>query len=341
MYTADAGTNLLTGRPVLGGVPIATLAAIAGLALFLAGCGTEAAPTIGNGALPPSSTTTSTAPIETTTTIDFSRPPDQQKTTVPENATAGDLAEIVDDMRGPTEDVAEQMLRLATFVELSSPVGSQITDLTISVRTAEELRYDISSQVALRGPQTLVELTDYYDAELRSLGWNKASETDETIGGIETTTQVFRVPGTAGDETELTIRTTGGPVSVVDIGYHHLTDEDDESFGRLAAWQRAIRTPNSGVEMEVRVSTADDVATLAVVHWLTAETAAQARADVVSLIRAAEFEQSSPVADEASTAPVELADESGQRHLLEFATTRDPEIVEMVVSTTFGLRPID
>ncbi|MGI9595519.1 MAG: hypothetical protein ACR2QK_05130 [Acidimicrobiales bacterium] len=314
-----------------------------GAVLLLAGCGGETTPSLGNDTLPTTvvQTTTSTMPPTTTTTINFDRPPDQEKTPLPEEATVTEMAEVIDDMRGPTRDMSEQMMRLATFIKLSSPIGSQIMDFTTSVKPAEDEGSMISTQARLRTPFTLEQLVDYYDSELKARGWNKAGQSDETTDGMPASSLVFRIPGTAGDEAELTIDLTGGPVSFVDLDYRFLTAEDDESFARLEAWQSAVRTPNSAIPLEARAFTANDLGTVAVSYSLLAETATEAREAVVGLVRSSEFTIEESGGSGENTPPVLLIDESGQRFLLEFSVTRDPEVVEMVVSASFDLEPVD
>ncbi len=356
MSTADERANRGRGRPSdrrarnLVNVhrrlpaPSAASALAFALALLAAGCGAEASPGIGNDTVPTTvatTTTASTLPPETTTTIDFAREPAQEKTPLPEDATADEVAEVVGDMRGPTRDLSEQLSRLATFMKLSSPAGAQILDFATSVVPAEDDRNEISTQVSLRAPQTMLELNDFFDAELRARGWYKADEAEETIDDVAQATLVFRIPGTAGDETELSIVILGGPVTMIDLDFRFLTPEDDPSFELLSAWQAAIRTPRSTTALAAGVVTAEDSATLSVTYAIEADTAAEGREDITDLVRSSEFEIETAGESGESAAPVVLIDEAGQRYLLEFGTTRDPEVIEMVVSTTFDLRPID
>lgn len=316
---------------------------LATLAASACGAATTIDPGLGTDTVPITRppTTTTTEPAAPTTTVDFSRTPDQDTTPLPDDATVEEFATVIDDMRGPTADLAEQLGRLADFVRLSSPAGAQILDFSISVVPAEEERNDVAISVALRAPQTRATLVDFFDAELRSRGWNKAKQTDETAGGVTTTTQVYRIPGTPGDDTELVVALTGGPVTLIDIDYTNLTAESDGSVERLASWQDALRTPRAAVLLESRVTTAADIGTLAVFYSLTAETAAEARADMVELVPSDEFTVDAADGSGANAPPLRLVDGDGNQFLLEFTDTREADLIELAVSTSFGLTPID
>ncbi len=313
------------------------------MALGLTACGGETEPSLGNAAVVTTTTTiaTTTVPVETTTTIDFDREPSQETTPLPEDATAAELAEVVDNMRGPTNDASEQLQRIATFLDLASPAQAQIMELSIATEPAEDDRVDISTQVRMRTPQTVADLAVFYDGELRSAGWNKAGFSETTVDGLPATELVFRIPGTSGSDTELGITLSNGPVTFIDLDLKLLSEEDDESFERLLAWQSAIRTPRTTNAAKAVVFTAGDSASLQVIYTMEADSAAEAREDIAELVRTSEFTIDSPDESGTSTAPLLLVDEDGQEYLLEFAPTRDPEIFWMMVSASFDLEPID
>lgn len=313
-----------------------------GLALGLTACGGEAEP--GAVVTTVSTTTTiptTTIPTTTTSTINFDQEPDQGETPLPENSTATELFAVVDDIRGPTRNASDQLRRLATFVELASPQKAQILDFSIAVEPIEDDRSEISTQIRMRAPQTTEELATFYDGELRSGAWIKASFSDTTSEGLPGTELVYRIPGVSGSETELSINLTKGPVSIIDIDYVAVSEEDDPSFEQLVAWQSAIRTPRTSTEAKTVVFTAEDTSSLQVIYTLEADTAAEAREDIIDLVRDDEFTIASPDSSGTSTAPLLLIDEEGQEYLLDFAPTRDPELFWLMVSATADLQPVE
>lgn len=314
------------------------------LALLVAACGGETDPAVGAEVPPTTSATTSTStiPAETTTTIDFDRPVTQQLTLLPDDNSLTEFAEIVNDMRGQSNQVSEQMKRIAEFESLPSPAGAQILDFSVQVVPLVEDGFAISSVVEFRLPQDPAVMTTFLEEELRALSWFKSSESTVQTDGIDFNALVFRLPGVPGEETELVASVGAVPgATIVSYNYRTRLDPGDQSFNRLQAWQDALRTPGSAGVVEASVRTADDIATLMVVHTLAAETAAEAREDMVALVRANEFTILTSQDSGASAAPLLLENEDGEQLTLEFVQTDDPEVVEMTVTNTFGLEPLD
>lgn len=330
-------------RRVRVGGPRAVSGLIIGLGLVAAGCGGTTS--LGNQVIETTTTipttTTTTIPPTTTTTIDFNRPVDQLDTPLPEEALISEMAEIVNDMRGQTDDLHQQITRLVDFPKMTSPIGSQVMDFTVSIVPVED-GLMTEALVSMRAPNGPNELAVYFDSELRSRGWNKAdifSETTETGSRVST---VFRVPGTSGDEQELTIVVDTMPgVVFVDFDHHSLIDDRDESYDLLQGWQDKVRHPSSADVVGAMISTADNVGTATVTHHLDAETPAEARSDMLNAVRSSEFETTAEADDEDSS-PVTLIDvETGEEFLLEFAPTNEEDIIEVTVSATFPLEPLD
>ena len=317
----------------------------------LAACGGNEAPGLGNETLPSTTGSTTTAiPAQTGPTVDFDRVPNQSTTPLPEDATASELAAVVDDMRGPTNDVSEQMLRLAPFVDFDTPSNSQITDLSISVAPTEDDELRISAWVALRSPLSATVLAEHFDIDRQSQAWNMVSEVEETVDRAAKITQVFRNPGYSGDDNEMTVTIIDGPFSVYRVDYLIVTDPaaatDDEeeavdTLASLLAWQEGVRLPQSADLIEARIGTAEDLGRLEAVYRIPGETASAAREDVSALVRSNEFDTPAPDGSGENAAPLVLIDTEGRQFLVEFATTRGPEIIEIVISTEFDLQPID
>ncbi|MGB5757497.1 MAG: hypothetical protein WBM50_11325 [Acidimicrobiales bacterium] len=294
--------------------------------------------------------TTTAVPTQTGPTIDFDRLPNQSTSPLPEGATATELAAMVDDMRGPTNDVSEQMIRLAPFVDFDTPPKSQITDLSITVAPTEEGLLRISAGVALRSPLRATALAAHFDIDRDSQAWNRLSQVEETVDRAVEITQVFRNPGYSGDDNEMRVTIIDGPFSVYRVDYLIVTDPaaeadlDEDAVDVLASllgWQEAIRLPQSATLVEARIRTAEDLGRLEAVYRVPGETAAEVRADIGALIRPAEFETPAPGGSGENAAPLVLIDSDQRRFLVEFATAREPEIIEIVISTEFDLQPID
>jgi hypothetical protein len=315
-----------------------------GLGLTLAACGGEATVSNEAAAPPPTTiptTTTTTIPPTTTTTIDFNRPVNQMDTPLPEDALISEVAELVNDMRGQTDDLHQQMARLVDFPKIASPLGAQILDVFVVMTPGED---DIRTEsiAVIRTPNGATNLVDYFDAEMVSRSWNEADvSTEVTDVGIRKTT-VYRWPGTSGDDKEVTITVDPLPgLVLITIQNLALIDSRDESYDLLQGWQDKIRTPSSAEVTGAAISTSENVGIATVTYDLDAETAAEARSDMLGAVRTAEFETAAEP-DETNGSPVTLTDvETGEEFLLEFAETSDEEIIEMTVSATFPLEPLD
>lgn len=330
--TPAGGAKTFTGRSIV----------VSGL-LILAGCGSTAgeegqvAPT----ATTVATTTTTTIPPTTTTTIDFNRPVDQGTDPLAEDATLDDVVALVEDMRGQTDDAQQQIARLGPFPDLDSPMGSQIIDINVSIELDDG---DVVSNSAatLRTPGSEADPVSFFGAELEARGWNQADRLSaEGPDGETLTTVVFRIPGTSGEVEELTIDLDVRPgVSFIELGYRTV-GSDDEAFERLRAWQDALRVPNSADEIEARAQSADDTLTMTVVYTLQAETAAEARGDVLALVQDDEFETTAEASDDDASPVTMVGVENGETLTLEFEETGDDETVTMAVQAAVALTPFE
>lgn len=285
-------------------------------------------------------TTTTTEPPEPTTTIDFSIAPDQGIEPLADEATVADIVELVDDVRGPTAGLARQIERLTPFVDLTSPPGAQIMDVTVSAETADDDRNDLSVSAVMRAPQTGPELVKFFNDELRARGWITAGREDETIDGVEWHRQIFRVPGVPGDTTELTVSVGAGPVSWVEVDYASLSEEDDETVSLLAFWQESLALPRGSTVSSASVSTVDDEVVLTVVHQLDADSPDEAFEDLVDLVDEDDFTLSGGQAN--LTGPITLTGvEDEVDYTVGVVESRQPEVVEIVVTSKAALTPID
>lgn len=319
--------------------------ATAAIALIASGCGGETSPGIGAETIPvtaPPSTTTTTM-AETTTTIDFDRPITQGTDPIGAEATIAELAEVINSMRGQTFNVSDQMARLAPFLAIATPVSAQILDFSASVTPVvdEDELQAVDSTVRFRVPQDRESIATFMKDELKAWGWNKANEGTQQIEGSPVTTLIFRRPGARGEDTELAVTISGlAGLTLIDYAYKDRFVAEG-SFERLQFWQTTLRTPRSATAIESRVSTADDLGTIAVVYEFTAETTAEARELMIELQSEEEYVVGTSEGSGTTTAPLLLTDVDGRELLIDFALTGDPDTVQMTVASTFGLDPVD
>jgi hypothetical protein len=283
-------------------------------------------------------TTATTVAPEPTITVDFDRDPDQGSDPIPSNATTADIIEVVDDVRGPTAGLSRQIGRLVPFAEFSSPAGAQIMDLTATAELTDDDDTETSVVVQLRAPQSGPELIRFFDDELRAQGWITAFQEDTEIDGVPWHRQTFRIPGVPGDTTELVVSVGAGPVTLVEIDYHDV-DGDDDPLSELAAWQESVRIPSRADLVSASVTTADNVATLTVVHLMDADSVGDGYEDVIDLVRDNEFTISGGQAT--LSGPAVLTDPDGESFSVSVEESRDAEVVRVVVVTDGALSPID
>lgn len=320
------------------------LSVLVGLGLIAAGCGDTSIVSNEAAAPPPTTvatTTTTTVPPTTTTTIDFNRPVDQGDGPLPASALFSEVAEVLNDMRGQTDDVHEQMLRLTDFPKLASPYGAQILDLSVTL-TPDGSMTITESSVVFRVPNDSLNMVDYFDAELVSRSWNVSDEDKEQTEHGERVRTVYRWPGTSGDDKELAVTVEPKPgLVLITIENRSLVRNRDDGFTVFQGWQDDIRTPGSAEIVSASVSTAEDTAILSVRYELDAASPAEARSDMLSLVRSSEFETEAEAGDD-EVSPVTLTNvETGDVTTLTFGETNDDETVEMVVRASFPLEPID
>ena len=332
--------NVMSNQP-FGSYRTLFPAALVALGLIASACSGETEPAAQPVEAQQPTTTTTTIPPETTTTIDFNRPITQDTIPIGEETSISDLAAVVASMRGQTINVSDQMSRLARFQELATPNMAQILDFSTAVSPIpDEDDFVVESTVLFRVPQDRLTIEMFLLDELRSRGWNKASETSQPVDGVTTTTLVFRIPGTPGNITELTAIVSELPGQTqIDLAYQTRVPEEDTSFERLQFWQDELATPFSADVTQVSAATADDLGVISVVYELDAETPAEASEDILELQDEEVFRIGT--APETETEAFLLIDQSRQEWLVEFATTDVADTIAMTVSNTFDLEPID
>ncbi len=324
------------------------LLALVASATIAAGCGADlSSPTVGDDALPTTIrvATTTTMPPTTITTIDFNRPVDQLDTPLPDDATVDDVIALLDDLRGQTDDASEQMRRLTDFAAFTTPVPAQILDVSVSIQPQDGGGYESASTLVFRVPDDATRTIRSIENDLRARVWNKASDTVDGSTEVTVTRLVFRVPGTPGTETELTVSVSDFPgATTVEFAYRTRggdPDDVEDQVDRLLAWQSELPTPPSATLVEAGLQTTDLIGTLTAVYRLSAETMAEARDDVVDRLEGSDFRLAGQNDGGSGSSSLSATDPDGRPLNLEFVPGREEEVVELTVSTSFGLLPID
>lgn len=348
-----APTGLANGAD--GRVPgrLGTVARLAVGTLVLVGCGTQQVlenDVAGPVTAPPPTVTT--VPETTTTTVDFDRPVLQGDDPLAADAGPGEVAAMVDDIRGQTADVDAQVRRLAPFPDLAGPPVAQILDLAIALAPETDDGYPAAARVRYRVPDRGADVAQAIGDELRSLGWFTADGTNDTTPDGATWDLVFRIPGRAAETVELRAVVEELPgVTIVDLEYVVVAADEDmlpveeeaaTHLDRLAAWTDDLPLPRAASLTEVGIETAPEEGSLSARFQLPAEDEADAVAAVLRSIGAQGYQLRGGVTDEAPTSgPLELVDEDGSEVLITFRAAGEPGSIEVEASTTFPLTPLD
>lgn len=336
------------GRRVGGGAG----AVMAALALALAGCGSQEADL---GAEVAVSTTVTTAPTTTTstiptTTIDFDRPVAQGIEALDEEATADDVAALLDDIRGQTTNIAVQVERIAPFPGLAGPTVAQIMDVRVTLAPETDDGHPSLAVVRYRTPEAVAAMVKIISDDLRAQSWNKVDEAAVPIEDGEATELVFRISGVRPDDLELRARieATTGP-TVVELAYTVLADDEDADggdevtyFERLSAWQTDLPLPRAAELLEVAAETGLDTGTLSATYQLAADDETEAVALVAAAVAASDYELLGAAPDEPPPAgPLLLVDPDGRVVTIDVTAGSDEETFDLLATTDLAMTPLD
>lgn len=346
--------NRASCRPPVGAGGWAGLLVMAGALMVTTACGGGEAD-LGSApettiTIPSTTTTASTTPPAPTTSIDFGPPENQGLAPLGEEATPDDVAALLDDIRGPSTDVATQVARLGPFLALQAPATARINDVSLTLSPDVDGGHRSTVEVRFWIPGDGDALLDQLDNELRSIGWFQAGGTEGVSDqGKPTTVAYFRDPGFDADERELEVSFEDGPgPTVVAYTYRVLaTDEQVDRgdgityFQRLSAWQEELPVPRTAELLDVGVESSEDSARLHATYRLSAEDEAEAVALAAAAVGTGPFELLGATPDDPPTSgPLRLVDETGRIVLLDFTRAIEAEQFEIVASTGVDLIPL-
>ncbi len=331
-------------------------AAMVAMVLFLAACG-GSTPDLGSAAdapittVAPVTTTATTEPTMPTTSIDFGPALDQGLSPLDEEAGPDDVAALLDDIRGPSADIATQIGRLAPFLAIQGPSVARITDVSVTLSPEVDDAHPATARVRFWIPGDGEMMLEDLDDELRSIGWFQAGgTTGMSERGQPTTVAYFRNPGFRADELELEVSFEDGPgPSLVEFGYVLLGSEEQVDrgdgvtyFERLSAWQEDVPLPRAAELLEVGVETSADAAVLQATYLLSAEDEAEAVSLAAGALGGSSFQLLGASADDPPiSGPLRLVDEDGTIVILDFTRSIEAEQFEIVATTGIGLTPVD
>jgi hypothetical protein len=317
------------------------VASVAGCGSLTSGSGgdTSVAPvTISVTTLP--STTTSTEP---TTSIEFDRPIVEGTDPLAADADPAAIAELVDDMRGRTDNVARQMRRLGPFPDpIPSPQLAQIVDVEVLVEPERDDLHLAVTTVRYRVPYEGPVVETFLEDALRSVGWIRLDERDASTDDVARLQRTYRQPGQRGNGVEfvIEIETGNGPTVVEQTQTAStpdaaLVEDGDTYLERLSAWTDALPLPGQADLASITVSTADDRLTLEARHLLDVEDISEAAEDVLDAAEE-DWERNGTVL------PLELVRSEDSLPLtVSFTDSRDDEPIVIISTTTLPLTPLD
>lgn len=329
-------------------MPLATLAALA-TGLGACGGGDEVLNAEAAAPVVTTATTTTTTPTTTTTMVDFNRPVVQGSAPLDPDAGPSDVADLVREIRGQSNDVDAQVRRLAPFVDLDEPDVAQIMDIAVALAPEADGGHPSTSRVRFRSPRPGSALAKALNDNLRAEGWfNADGGTNlEDVGGM--VDMVYRQPGTDGDLLELRVTISEQPgATVADLEYSVLAtdheaspDEGDTYFERLTGWDRDLPMPRAAGLVEVAIETSPTAGALTLRYLMAADDEAEAVAAVVRAIGRDGYQLPGPTGEAPTEGPLRLIDETGSIAVIEFGATSEPEIMELEAIVSFDMTPLD
>lgn len=322
------------------------------LALVTAGCGQGQQPGLGADVVGSTTLTipTTTTPTATTTTIDFNRPVFQGVAPLAEEAGLDDVVALVVDLRGQTNDVTEQITRLAPFLDIDAAVVAQITGIDIVLAPEDENRHPGSATVWFRTPVAGPDVVLAIDNEFQSLGWFTNDVSRSETDGDTITESVFRNPGFDPDELEFRSSVVSGQgTTTVELTYVVAADDEEATaddgstyFERLSAWQDELSLPGAAELTEVGVEADDEAGAVFARYLLTADDETEAIALLVRSIASGDYQLLGATADDPPTAgPLRLVDPDGTLVVVELAPSPADETFLIEARHGFVLDPLD
>ena len=293
--------------------------------------------------------TTTTIVAETTTTVDFARPIVEATDPLTIEADPPEIAALVDDLRGQTDNVARQMQRIGPFPWLAAPAAVQIIDIDVVLEPADEDRlHPAVVSVRYRVPDSGPVATRFLADSFRAQGWNQIEQTEQEVDGATVIEATFGKSGVLGEEVTSRIEIRPG-VTIIALTHRLSAEEPDVTpsetgtyLERLSAWAGDLPVPRAADLVAAELTTADDRGRIAVRYRLAAGDEAAAVAAVVAQIGDDGYRLNGFADGEQPVAgPLTLVDEGGATVTVEFSNGDGEGTFELELATTFELTPID
>lgn len=169
-------------------------------------------------------------------------------------STALEIKQAIEDVHGPTNDIAEQMNRFVAFPDVRSPERPEILELRADVRDTLDGEWMIvTSEVSFTVDGTAAEVIEFYIDELSGLDWLATDRSELLQTGVVVHHLRYEIPDTeyALDDFELQVRSQpdfdGTARSRVDLRYLVLEPlVGTEAPVRFAGWAADIPVPDGG-----------------------------------------------------------------------------------------------
>lgn len=169
-------------------------------------------------------------------------------------STALEIKQAIEEVHGPTNDIAGQMNRFVAFPEVGSPERPELLELRADVRDTLDGEWMIvTSEVSFTADGTAAEVIEFYVDELSGLDWLETDRSELLQTGVVVHRLGFEIPGTeyAFDDFELHVRSQpdfdGTARSRVDLRYLVLEPLTGfEAPVRFAGWAADIPVPEGG-----------------------------------------------------------------------------------------------
>lgn len=175
---------------------------------------------------------------------------------LPPLSTAADIKAAVEEVHGPTSDIAGQMNRFVDFPSITTPTLTVLTELRADIRNTDDGRWILaSSEVTFTTEGTAEDLTSFFEQDFERLGWERSNDSANIITTGPIRRSGFRQPGSeyALDDVELTIIDSPGsfatsfPRSEVRLRYVALEPVTVDSVRRrFEGWVSDIPLPEGG-----------------------------------------------------------------------------------------------
>lgn len=179
---------------------------------------------------------------------------------IPEAATVAEIKAVMEDLHGPTSNVAGQMNRIAPFPEIPTPLGADLTATSVRMNNGFSDGRTRYVDVTFGATGTVEDLTTFYETNLATFDWQSISESSESNNELEKVTFVYEMNQSAGliaDEFTIVLSETDKGFTEVELSTRVSSKDDEptELDARLAAWLGDAPLPEGGQPYDWEVQT--------------------------------------------------------------------------------------